>query len=270
MARVPLLIGIVFAAATCTSPPEERERDPTPASPTDSQPIAVNLHFARVVERHAAVESLLDFIGSDDLGQEKNDGIEVTRQPGSTQEHRALSGANRTALSSYLDSVFSRRPELEPPPELELAFGTASAPAAAGTVSTAVRAYWLERGSRLEVSRVQDATIKRDEYTGQEAFVLTLEDSDKEAFGRLTTDALDHMIAVIVAGDVISAPVVRDPITGGVVHVSMGAAASAKGPGSAEAFGRSLFGDEWVRLQATKREDSMGGLRWAWDRWGSP
>ena len=105
---------------------------------------------------------------------------------------------------------------------------------------------------------------------GHDVFVLTLEDQDKQAFARLTTDALDHMIAVIVAGDVISAPVVRDPITEGVVHVTMGAVTSRKGPGSAEALGRSLFGDEWVRVRSARSEDSIGGLRWAWDQWGSP
>lgn len=268
MARIPLLFGIAVATAACTSPPEQRNRDATPASSPEPQAIAVDLHFARVVERDASVDGLLDFIAGDD-GPQKGDGIEVTQQPGSTDEQRVLRGPDQDSLSEYLASVFSRRPELEPPSELQLAFGPAPTPAAGG-VSTAVRAYWLRRASRLEVSQVRDATIKQDEYTGQDAFVLTLEDRDKDAFGRLTADAVDHMIAIIVGGDVVSAPVVREPITGGVVQVSMGAVASSRGPGSAEALGRSLFGEEWVRIEGAKREDSIGGLRWVWDRLDSP
>lgn len=271
MARIPLLLGMAFAAAACTSPPEapEREREPATASSTDPQPVEVDLQFARVLERHAAVESLLDFIATDELGREKFDAIEVTSPPGSTDEPRVLSGANRAALSGYLESVFTRKPELKPPPQLQLAFGVTWERADAGKMSTTANAHWLERASRLKVSQVRGATIEQDEYSGQDSFVLTLEDRDAEAFGRLTTDALDQKIAIIVAEEVISAPVVREPITGGVVRISMGTAASARGPGSAEALARDLLGDEWVRVQAAAKEDSIGGLRWLWGQQGS-
>ncbi|MGH1344281.1 MAG: SecDF P1 head subdomain-containing protein [Nannocystales bacterium] len=230
----------------------------------------MDLRFARVAERDESVEDLLEFVAIDLRSQKNLDGIEVTMQPGTTEEGRVLRGPSQSALSGYLQSVLARKPELEPRSNLQLAWGRVVGRTRDGLATTTVRAYWLEQESQLEIARVLDAAVKQDEFTGLDTFVLTLEDHDKQAFGQLTTDALDHMIAVVVGGEVISAPIVRDPIPGGVVHVTMGAAMSAQGPGSAEAFGRSLLGDEWVRVQAVKREDSIGGLRWVWDEWGSP
>lgn len=268
MARILRLIALATAVmAGCTSPPpeREREREPATASTPEPQPVAVELLFARVVERHAALDSLLDFIAQDELGRAEFDDIELTPQPGSTDEEWALCGADRAALSGYLQSVATRKPELQLPSEFQLAFGLEPQQASSGRRATTVRAYWLERASWMEVSQVRGATIKQGD-AGQDVLVLTLQDHDAEAFGRLTTDALGHMIAIVVAGDVISAPLVRDAITEGVVHISMGAVTPSDGPGSTEAFGRRLLGDNW----AAANEDSIGGLRWMWRRWTGP
>ena len=231
--------------------PTSPEAEPGPSSVPQEQPKAASkpkpkpkpvvLLFAQVLERHRSVDAVLDFVEADEQGRGRFEGIRVTSDGRDPEAGRALLGADRAALVDYLDSVFSRRPELRPPPEIGLAYGAAPRLAKRGA-SAPVRAYWLDPTQQLRVTHLRSATVVEDNV-GVKSVRVALHESDREAFGSLTEQALGHEVAIVSAEEVLSAPRVNEAITGGVIHITLGTPWTEESTAEASALARRLLGE---------------------------
>jgi preprotein translocase subunit SecD len=83
------------------------------------------------------------------------------------------------------------------------------------------RAYLLHAKADLDGADVIDAVAKGDAEGWR--VLITLDDSGADRFEALTQRQLKRRIAIVVDGSVVSAPVVREPIRGGSISISMGA-----------------------------------------------
>lgn len=274
MTRLSLLLGAVVTTTACSQSSDSGNAGPSAWRQREDQAepkaVEVDFRFARVVEQHPALEGLVDFIKRDGAAADEFEGIQLREQSGSDFEEIILEGANRDAVQGYLESVFLRKPELEPE-GFDLAFGTRPGRDPLNRWATAsTRAYWLEKESQIEVTQIRSATVVNDSF-GEQSIQLMLGDRDREAFGRLTTAAVGHKIAIARNDDVISAPVVNEPITGGELRISTGNPSGPNGADGPEALARKLFGDT-ANLHGLEpaEEDSIGGLRWIWNRWNEP
>ncbi len=70
------------------------------------------------------------------------------------------------------------------------------------------------------VLAVKTALVLRDQTTGEPVLSLTLMPDSAKAFGELTAANIGRVVELRLDGKVVMAPVVRDPILGGLVNVS--------------------------------------------------
>ena len=70
------------------------------------------------------------------------------------------------------------------------------------------------------VLAVKTALVLRDQTTGEPVLSLTLMPDSAKAFGELTAANVGRVVELRLDGKVVMAPVVRDPILGGLVNVS--------------------------------------------------
>lgn len=76
---------------------------------------------------------------------------------------------------------------------------------------------------------VAEATLKEDPMTFMPMIALRFTDLGKAEFGRLTTRCVKHLLPITFDGRAVMVPVVQEPITGGVAHITLGSM-SADGP----------------------------------------
>jgi preprotein translocase subunit SecD len=113
---------------------------------------------------------------------------------------------------------------LEPQGELEILLGRVEsydAPDPATAVPS-WRTYVVERRVHVDGSMVADAFVSVDDMMGRPNVMIELDGTGREAFARMTTDAVKRRIAIVVDGEVMSAPLVQEPITGGRAQITLG------------------------------------------------
>ena len=84
------------------------------------------------------------------------------------------------------------------------------------------RTYVVHREVHVDGSHVADASVVVDEMVNQPGVMIELDDGGRQAFAQMTTDAVKRRIAIIVDGEVMSAPLVQEPITGGRAQITLG------------------------------------------------
>jgi SecD/SecF fusion protein len=80
--------------------------------------------------------------------------------------------------------------------------------------------YELDMAIAMEGSHVRDARMGYDPNTAQPLVQFKLDDSGARKFGEMTRDNVGRRLAVVLDGKVITAPVIRTPITGGSGEIS--------------------------------------------------
>ncbi len=70
------------------------------------------------------------------------------------------------------------------------------------------------------VLRVTDANVVKDQRTGSPVVTIRLSADSARAFGAFTTARVDNKAELRVDGKLVAAPVIREPITGGTLHIS--------------------------------------------------
>ncbi len=261
MTRIILLLSVV-AVAACSQRSDERAPDASTEHEERTASVKVDFRFARVIERHPALDSLLDFIASDDLGASEFEGLALTDVLGSRTDERVLEGANREAVEGYLQSVLAREPQLALPEGIDLAFGTVPPRRPDGGAKESTRAYWLDTTSQIEVTQIRSASVVTDNI-GMNSVKVTLEPPEREAFGQLTRNALGHKIAIVRGDEVISAPQVNEAITEGVLLITMANPAARGGPDGPDALARRLLGGvPNPEAGPAPDENNFAGLRW--------
>lgn len=76
--------------------------------------------------------------------------------------------------------------------------------------------------------RFTDARLVDHANGGPPALALTLDPASATVFAELTTRHVDHKVAILIGDRVVSAPVVREPIKGGRLHITTANPADAK------------------------------------------
>ena len=76
------------------------------------------------------------------------------------------------------------------------------------------RQIYLHPQAALTNDHIASAKVKDSPHGPQVEVVFT--EQGREVFAKLTRENIEKQVAIIVGGDVISAPVIKTPITGGV------------------------------------------------------
>lgn len=84
--------------------------------------------------------------------------------------------------------------------------------------------HCLEQDLILSTADVEDARVQSDEMTGQPVVMLELTSEGATRFGAATARHLRRALAIVVDGEVLSAPIVQSRIDGGRVQITLGAA----------------------------------------------
>jgi len=93
---------------------------------------------------------------------------------------------------------------------------------------------YLDESAALHVATGATARLQTDGATGAPIVVMELAPSDAQAFADLTRRFVGHRLAIRLDAEILSSPVINDPIPGGTVWITPGAA----GP----AYARRIFG----------------------------
>ena len=75
--------------------------------------------------------------------------------------------------------------------------------------------YVLQKRVMLSGENLLNANPTIDQQSGKPAVAFRLNASGSKRFGDITTEKVGYQFAIVLDGKVISAPVIRQPITGG-------------------------------------------------------
>jgi preprotein translocase subunit SecD len=98
-----------------------------------------------------------------------------------------------------------------PPPESEIIYGSAA---------ENKQPYLLEKRVIVSGEELTDAQPGFDQRTSEPIVRFTFNSSGARKFGQITQEAVGRRFAIVLDNEVISAPVIREPITGGQGQIS--------------------------------------------------
>src|SRR5262249_27427888 len=137
-----------------------------------------------------------------------NDEI-VVQLPGIQDPQRAKELIGRTALLEFkLLAQGAQAGTVEKPgPGVQVIYGKGDAGGR--------RPYLVERRTMMTGDMITDATVRPGSATEGMAVDFTLDARGGKLFGDVTTQSVGRNLAIVLDGYVESAPVIREPITGG-------------------------------------------------------
>lgn len=143
------------------------------------------------------------------------DGRVVIETSGDESSGAVFAAATRTADLSFRlvdDAVLPSNLEagIGPP-------GTQVLPMRDGYAPIAVKRFGGMSGDRVEA-----ASAMIDSFTGEPVVTIRFDALGGQQFAQMSRDNLDRRIAVMVDGEVITAPVIQEPILGGQVQIAGG------------------------------------------------
>jgi preprotein translocase subunit SecD len=123
-----------------------------------------------------------------------------------------------------------------PTPQLQLRIVTSSVqgPCSAppltsdGPGSACDRAGTTTYGLAKSLGVVTPTSVTRDGQRTGQTVVAELDEADASKFGDVTGKTVDMQLAILLGGKVLSAPVVKEPLTGGKVAFTFGTASEAE------------------------------------------
>src|SRR5690606_27527469 len=80
--------------------------------------------------------------------------------------------------------------------------------------------YRLEKRVALEGEHIKDARLAYNQQTGEPVVTFRLDNEGARRFGDMTTANVGRALAIVLDNRVITAPVIRTPITGGSGEIS--------------------------------------------------
>ncbi len=135
---------------------------------------------------------------------------------------------DRSTSSSSADAAPSAPVDLAQPIELAIVTETGQPPCSGDYLPSPEQDECLLLGDGIEVTELEELTMATPVTpsgadSGEQVLNLTLTDADGEAFYDLTARAaeLPHpRLAILVDGDVVSAPTLAQPIPGGMMEIA--------------------------------------------------
>lgn len=154
----------------------------------------------------------------DDAVAESEEEAEVNMRPFTGLLNRGDTDGKQRQVSYYVDAAqvenaltFMALPEFQRamPRDVSLQWGVDSL-SLGGRFYREL--YVLEEDAFLTGDQLQDATAGRDQQFNQPQVLFELNRRGGRAFQQVTRDAIEERIAIVLDGEVVSAPVVRDEI----------------------------------------------------------
>jgi hypothetical protein len=199
--KLTALIAALALIGACATPPDPDHR-PTSA---EIQPLPFSSQhglYLKVVDDGASMlHKLFDNVPPDPSDKVKRVVSHVS--PATTDIY--LTAPTRDSLVKYVAT-------LTVPQDREIALG--------GLAADQWRPYVVFPESELDATSIAHAEAMRDPNTNAPAVMLDLTEAGGKRLAELTARVLNHRLAVLVDGSVVSAPVVRGTITGGRAEVS--------------------------------------------------
>jgi preprotein translocase subunit SecY len=202
------------------------------------------LEFREVIESRAANELVTLGLAFDD--QEHHDRREPTLL---IDSWRPEDGSDRrTDLYLYahsrelLDHAFSdaQARGWTPPPHTKIVYERIDPPQYAKDRSTTWRSYFVADEVALDGSAVANATGTYDRNTNQPVVSLEFTRRGARTFGELTERIVGHKLAMLLGGEVKSAPVINTAIRGGRAQITLGGSDSQKAEADRDALVETL------------------------------
>ncbi len=109
-----------------------------------------------------------------------------------------------------------------------------------------VRTYLVDRAPVLTSAQVSGASVALDQYTRRPEVLLELTRGGGEIFADQTAAGVGRKLAIVIEGEVVSAPIVAGAITGGRVTITMGGGDPADQERQAYALATALTGGGWL------------------------
>lgn len=102
------------------------------------------------------------------------------------------------------------------------------------------RSWLLDATQLIDGRSVADVTVDRDQQTGRPVVMVVLDDAGAKAFAELTGANIGRKLAIVLDGEVRSAPVVNGVIREGKVAITMGGSAIGDQERAASALANAL------------------------------
>ena len=208
-------------------------------------PVALQekLMLAPVIDDDPLLEDLAEIARADDMARAA--GIEVSfdgwanEVVGDDFAYPYLQAKDRAALASYLGSAVVQHSQLAPAEGHAFAYERVTAQPGD---APRWRMYLVDRSGALRPRTL--ASLEITEGTaGVAELRATLKEHDAKAFHALTDKALGHKVAIAIGDVVVSAPVVREPISGGAVVLVPGISTPDAARAEVENWAKQLRGE---------------------------
>lgn len=170
----------------------------------------------------------LDFLRVDD----EEDPVARLKAPlpaGVARRTEALNRSSGAITTSYL--VAPRRRDLAQPladlrellaPERDVLLGPHDPDASQGGGATQWRTYHVVRRREKVGLGIRDAQVRIEDLTARPYIDLRMDDTGARWFDRLTAENVNRRLAIVVDGEVLSAPVIVGRIPGGRAMINLG------------------------------------------------
>ncbi len=240
--RTVLLLALAATTAACTNGGPEALLDAAIGKTEErsEKDVRVDLQIVRVLDQSPELDRLTAFIRTDEQAASHGVGVVMERRGRGQVEVMVVEGTVRAGLASYFGGLLEREPSLALPPEQTLAFGPNQRKQPGGS-SPRLRAYVLDNPTTIRVTHLRSAAVEEDPQLGLPHVKLELGEDESAKFEALTAASIDSAIAIVKRGEVVSAPIVREKIGGGVLIVSF---AVDRAKTEAAAFYDDIFGNQ--------------------------
>jgi hypothetical protein len=127
----------------------------------------------------------------------------------------ALSG--KEVLQAYLRDLYKRRPDLEPGTDRDIVFEEVTGPA-----RNFWRSYLVHKQAVIDGTHVKKASVTWNPTTNHPEVLVEFDAIGTKRFAKATGASIGKKLAIVVQGEVVSAPIIQAAITGGRTVITMG------------------------------------------------
>lgn len=175
---------------------------------------------------------------------------------------RYLRGRDRGTLERYLAAQARVDATYTPPPDRRIAYEEIEEPGK----PPAWRTHVLEDTSWLTGASIRDARFERDPQTNRPLVMVELDDAAAAKFGELTTTHVGDKLAIVLDGEILSAPLITSGIPGGRIAITTGGNDAEVAEREAHELAAVIASGELPRTlredSVTSFETSVDGVRW--------
>jgi preprotein translocase subunit SecD len=107
-----------------------------------------------------------------------------------------------------------------PPPDVQLRFAETEPAPGLTRIEDDGRVLYLQPQAVLTTPDIASAALGADPFAASPVVELTLTPTGRDRLAHATTDHVGEILAVLIDGTLVTAPIIREPILGGRVQIS--------------------------------------------------